>query len=66
MKHEIKTLMSFLQKTNKINKNTYLIGDKGYIMDKTKIENKFITLIVPKRRNQKIKTTEFGYDKKKN
>ena len=43
--------MSFLQNTNKINKNTYLIGNKGYIMDKTKIENRFITLIVQKRRN---------------
>ena len=46
--------MSFLQKTNKINKNTFLIGNKGYIIDKTKIENNFITLIVQKKNKIKI------------
>lgn len=64
--HDTKSLLLSIEKLkNKITKKTYIIGDKGYIIDKTKITNKYVEIITPHRKNQIIKTTQFAKEKLK-
>ena len=57
--HDTKSLINSIDLLkNKIKNNTCIIGDKGYIIDKNKINNKYIKIVTPKRKNQKEKNTE--------
>ena len=40
---------------NIISNPTYLVGDKDFIINKNKINNKYISIVTPKKTNQKIK-----------
>jgi hypothetical protein len=64
--HDTKSLIIATNILENINKTVYLIGDKGYIMNKNKIQNKKIILVTPKKRNQLIKNTQIEKDKLKN
>ncbi len=50
---------------NKIKKKTFIIGDKGYIIDKNKIKNNKIQIVTPKKKNQKTKNTDEENEKLK-
>ena len=50
---------------NKIKKKTFIIGDKGYIIDNKKIKNEYIKIVTPKRKNQKSKNTDEEKEKLK-
>jgi hypothetical protein len=64
--HDTKSLLTTIKKLkNKVVKNTYIVGDKGFIINKDKITNKYITVITPKKINQKIKNTEDNKNKLK-
>ena len=66
MPHDTKSLLTTIKKLkNKVVKNTYIVGDKGFIINKDKITNKYITVITPKKINQKIKNTEDNKNKLK-
>ena len=42
---------------NKIKKKTFIIGDKGFIINDSKINNKYVKIVTPKRTNQRTKNT---------
>lgn len=64
--HDTKSLLLSVNKLkNKINKKTNIIGDKGYIINKNKINNEYVNIITPKRINQKIKNSNFEKEKLK-
>lgn len=64
--HDTKSLLISIDKLkNNITKKTYIIGDKGYIIDKNKITNKYVEVITPKRKNQIIRNTDFEKQKLK-
>lgn len=57
--HDTKSLLHSIDLLkNKITKDTFIVGDKGYIIDKNKINNKYIKIVTPKRKNQKVKNTD--------
>jgi len=58
--HDTKSLLTTIDKLkNKITKKTFIIGDKGFIINKSKINNKNIKIITPKRKNQLHQNTAF-------
>ena len=57
--HDTNSLMLSIKKLNKkILNKTNIIGDKGFIINPSKIINSNINLITPKRTNQKIRNTD--------
>jgi len=57
--HDTNSLLQSIKKLNKkISKKTNIIGDKGFIINPSKITDININLITPKRTNQKTRNTE--------
>lgn len=64
--HDTKSLIKSINLLkNKIKKKTFIIGDKGYIIDKNKIKNNKIQIVTPKKKNQKTKNTDEENEKLK-
>lgn len=56
--HETNSLLHSINLLkNKIKKKTFIIGDKGFIINDSKINNKYVKIVTPKRTNQKTKNT---------
>lgn len=57
--HETNSLLISIDALeHKIDKPTYFVGDKGFIINKNKINNKYVSIVTPKKTNQKIKNTD--------
>ena len=68
LEHDIKGVLPILNKIKHENVDVNLIGDKGYIMnntDKKVLKELKVTIITPKRKNQKGKNTESEKNKLK-
>ena len=58
MPHETNSLLHSIDLLkNKIKDKTFIIGYKGFIINDNKINNKYIKIVTPKRKNQKSKNT---------
>ena len=56
--HETNSLLHSIDLLkNKIKKKTFIIGDKGFIINDSKINNKYVKIVTPKRTNQRTKNT---------
>ena len=67
--HDTKSLLTaieLLKNKNKIKNETFIIGDKGYIINKDKITDKNIKIVTPKRKKEKDKNTNEEKEKLKN
>lgn len=56
--HDTNSLLLALDKLDdKIVNKTFIVGDKGYIINQNKIKNEKVIIVTPKKKNQKVRST---------